>query len=90
MKTSQKINDDYPQITKLKIPIRENGGTPYIFGNDLDKVLTAVQRKQFNAFFGIQTCMVVDGKTGLYPWDVEAVLARMFTGKLQGTQLFWD
>jgi len=26
----------------------------------------------------------------LYPWDVEPVLERMMSGKLTGTQLYWD
>jgi hypothetical protein len=36
--------------------------------------------------FGVQTQIL----QGPYAWDVEAVLERMMSGKLTGTQLFMD
>jgi hypothetical protein len=42
--------------------------------------------EQYSELYGVQT-QYVDGP---YPWDVEAVLERMMSGKLTGTQLLWD
>lgn len=36
--------------------------------------------------FGCQTM----GIHGPYPWDVEAVLCKLETGELIGSQKFWD
>ena len=41
---------------------------------------------KFNECFGIQTCP----EGGMWAHDVEAVLVRMKTGKLTGSQLIWD
>ena len=43
-------------------------------------------KKQFGEFYGIQT----QSGGGPYAWDVEAVLKRINTGKLTGTQLYRD
>ena len=43
-------------------------------------------KKRFAELFGIQT-QVMDGP---FAHDVEAVLERMASGKLKGTQLLWD
>jgi len=51
---------------------------------------TGLSIDKFNQFFGCQTCPVVDGVGETYPWDVESVLERMMSGRLSGTQLFWD
>ncbi len=81
----------YPYITKLGIEIYKK---PYshIISEDLDKVLTEIERKRFDKYFGVQTCLLRDdGKVGIYPYDAEAVFVRMFEkGKLTGTQLFPD
>lgn len=88
----KQLSKDYPNIAKLGIPMYlEPCG--YIKAADLDKVLDKKQRKTFNKFFGAQTCLLLNGdERGLYLWDCEAVLVRMFTGKLTGTQhpLLWD
>ena len=42
--------------------------------------------EQFSEMFGIQTCTM----HGPYPWDCEAVLERIASGNLTGTQLCWD
>ena len=82
---------EYPYINKLKIPIHIEDGIPHILTEDIEKVL---DKKQFNLFckhFGIQTGLRrKDGKFGLYCWDCESVLVRIFEGELTGTQLFWD
>lgn len=65
------------------------GGWPYIPNADI----VAMCRKRGEAFtqrFG----ELSEGQTmsveGPYPYDVEAVLVRMRTGRLTGTQAFWD
>jgi hypothetical protein len=42
--------------------------------------------EKYSELYGIQT-QYVDGP---YPWDVEAVLERMMSGRLVGTQLLMD
>lgn len=80
----------YPHITGLGIKIHAEP-YPHVLGKDLKKVLSKKDAARFHKFFGIQTCLVrEDGQTGLYPWDVESVLVRMFEGKLTGTQLHLD
>lgn len=79
----------YPYIHKLGLDVYTLP-VGHIKSAELDKVLTKKQIKQFSDFFGCQTCPVVDGKGELYPWDTEAVLIRMFSGRLTGTQLHWD
>lgn len=79
----------YPRLKQLGIPIREdNGGPPGINGAQLDLALKKANLsiEKFSELFGCQTC----GSNGMYPWDVEAVLERMMSGKLTGTQLLWD
>lgn len=46
--------------------------------------------KTFGKLFGVQTCPMVDGEPGFYPWDAEAVIEVMISGKRTGTQAFWD
>lgn len=41
---------------------------------------------KFDEFYGVQTCYV----DGPFPWDVEAVLTRIWHGRLEGTQRYWD
>jgi hypothetical protein len=48
--------------------------------------LAGLDRERFSDLFGVQTCHA----GGPYPWDVEAVLERMMSGKLTGTQKYWD
>lgn len=85
MKTKPK----YPIISQLGIPVHTNS-IEHILPKELKKYLTKPQQKLFDEYFGAQTCPVVDGECGLYPWDVEAVLHRIFKKELIGTQLFWD
>lgn len=76
----------YANLERLGVAIHERDGIRYIHWDDLKKVLTEKQLERFNKLFGIQTCFV----DGPYAHDVEAVLERMFTGKLTGTQRDWD
>lgn len=80
---------EYPRLEELKIPIRKDRRGPAGVGSeDLDAGLrrAGLSLKTFAQLFGCQTA----GENGLYPWDVEAVLERMMSGKLTGTQLLWD
>lgn len=42
--------------------------------------------EEYSELYGVQT----QSEYGPYPWDVEAVLERMMSGKLTGTQLLMD
>lgn len=85
------MKNEYPRIKALGIPIL-NGN---VLSSDVDDVLPKKERKIFSKLFGIQTCPMIkldngEEVCGLYAWDVEAVLERMKSGKLTGSQLFWD
>lgn len=59
-----------------------NGCVPY---EEIDRVLPD-RVEEFSDLFGIQTQCI----DGMYQHDVEAVLQRMYSGKLTGSQLIWD
>lgn len=61
-------------------------GTPFVPRNSIRSALSQADFETFSNLFGCQTM----SEHGPYPWDVEAVLVRMLTGKLTGTQLIWD
>lgn len=76
----------YPRIAELGLTVLHNPCT-HVLWKDLRKAL--LKRgwlRAFNKMFGIQTQYI----KGPFPWDVEAVLERLFTGKLTGSQLNWD
>ena len=80
----------YPHINRLGLKIY-NEPISHILPDDLDKVMSKADRKKFSEYFGIQTMLLRDDmRAGLYLWDVEAVLERMYSGKLTGSQLNWD
>lgn len=80
----------YPLIHKFGIKV-EDRPFPHILSEDLDKILTPQQRRQFSEYFGVQTQLLRDdGRGGMYLHDVEAVLERIFNKRLTGTQLIWD
>ncbi len=84
MKTQSK----YPRITELGLTIitKFPKSIPGIDGKELDKKLGKKKSKIFSELFGAQTC----GQNGMYVYDVEAVLERMASGNLIGTQKHWD
>lgn len=83
--------DPYPQIKKLGLNITVKSGIDCISSKEIDRVFNEADRKKFSEYFGVQTCILLDdGAVGLYCWDVEAVLERMNSGKLIGTQKYWD
>jgi hypothetical protein len=79
-----KLKVDYPRIASLGIPI--HGGS--VKGTELREGLKRnhLSVEKFSKLYGVQTCSGV----GPYAHDVEAVLERMMSGTLTGTQLFWD
>lgn len=89
-KDSKKLNEIYPRIYELGlVVIREP--VDYIPSKKINKILRKLcLTKKFSDYYGIQTGLLIDGEIGFYAWDVEAVLERIFSGKLIGTQKFWD
>ena len=85
----KQLKPEYPNLEKLKVPIF-NVPVEHILLKTLMKALTKNEREKFHKYFGAQTCPLVDAGTAIYPWDAEAVLERMFSGKLTGSQLIWD
>ena len=89
-----KTTTDQPELFELYPRVKELGLRVYkrpcahIKWEHLDaKVKEAgLDREKFGDLFGIQTCYA----RGPYPWDVEAVLERMMSGQLTGTQKYWD
>jgi hypothetical protein len=82
----------YKQLDKLGVTIHIIPH-PHVKGNELRAALTqaGLNIETFDRLFGIQTMLLCeDGQAGIYPYDAEAVLVRMTTGKLTGTQLFFD
>jgi hypothetical protein len=81
---------EYKRIDELGIPI--NAGCeqsyPGVSFEDVTRCLKEANLSVeiFDDLFGCQTC----GPNGAYPWDVEAVLEKMISGRKTGTQLFWD
>ena len=73
-------------LTIYKEPI------PHVRDKELKEALdnAGMSNELFDKLFGVQTGIVVDGEMCLYDYDVEAVLERMMSGKVTGTQLFWD
>ena len=89
-KTKEQIVD-FPNLHRLGIQVHSNPSF-HILINDLKKVLDKKQIERFHEYFGIQTCPCVKNGPAVYPWDAEAVLERMFSGRLTGTQhpALWD
>jgi hypothetical protein len=83
----QELFDLYPRINQLGVRIYK---TPvaHVRSKELHAKLkrAGLDGDRFSDLFGVQTCY----EKGPYPWDVEAVLERMMSGKLTGTQLLWD
>jgi hypothetical protein len=88
MKTQQpELFETYPRIKELGLRTYQKP-VPHVKSKQLHVKLkqAGLDRERFNEMFGIQTMT----EHGPYPWDVEAVLERMMSGKLTGTQLLWD
>lgn len=82
----------YKRCTQLGIPVHSDGHVAYVWPDDIEAALAehGMDYERFNERFGVQTCPLIDGRQALYPWDVEAVLEYMISGRRTGTQLCWD
>lgn len=77
----------YPRLEEIGVKIHEDKSLDYVCWTDLKKALKGKGwAKQFGEYFGSQTCYV----DGPYAHDVEAVLERIESGRLTGTQKYWD
>lgn len=85
-----KKKSEYPRIDQLglKINMLHDNVPPGILESDLTVALNkhGMDREEFGRLFGVQTM----GSNGMYAWDVEAVLERMISGTLTGSQYYWD
>lgn len=73
----------YPNIKKLGLKIIKKP-TSHIPSGELRAILSKnnMDVRVFNAYFGIHTCLKIEdgkykGQNGLYPCDVENILAKM-------------
>jgi hypothetical protein len=82
-----KKKSEYPRCEQIGVVIFQEP-IPHISRSDLQKCLdkAGLDQDKYGELYGIQTQYV----SGPYPWDVEAVLERMMSGKLTGTQLLMD
>lgn len=79
----------YKHIEALGLKVVKGEHVDYVPRKELREALEAkgeAFKAKFHDLFGVQTCCL----EGPYAWDVEAVLERMSTGKLSGSQLHWD
>lgn len=92
---AEKLNDaEYPYKTlkKLGIHVYYNPDfkMDYVDSDSLDNFLYKQRnleyRKEVDIMMNGQTC----GPLGMYPCDLDAALCRLETGKLTGSQKFWD
>ncbi len=82
----KKTKEKYPRIKELGLEII-NQPIPHVEDAALIKTLKEKGiEKQFDEYFGVQMRI----SEGCYAHDIEAVLERIFSGKLTGTQLFSD
>jgi hypothetical protein len=77
----------YPRCHQIGVSVFE---TPihHVSRNELNECLVKanLDPDTYAELFGVQTQIL----QGPYAWDVEAVLERMMSGKLTGTQFFMD
>ncbi len=83
-KTSDNSQEKYPRIKQLGVTVH----TEPLSHVKRDELKAALGKfaDTFYELFGCQTCLM----DGPYAWDVEAVLERMASGRVTGTQLFPD
>ena len=78
---------EYPRCEQIGVTIIQEP-VPHINRANLHECLLndGLDLEEYSELYGVQT-QYVDGP---YPRDVEAVLERMMSGKLTGTQLLMD
>ena len=81
----------YKRLQELGITVYSQP-TAHVKSDELKAALqrAGLSESTFNTIFGAQTMLLCEGKGCPYPYDVEAVLERMLSGKQTGTQLIWD
>jgi hypothetical protein len=89
-KKSLRLSERYPRCKASGLKVRDTEDRmPYITKADINAVFADKGSEfsiKFNKLFGVQTAPI----GGFYAHDVEAVLERMESGRLTGTQAFWD
>lgn len=77
----------FSRLIELGITIHCHPGGQFSYVKDEDlKSVLGDEWERFCKLFGVQTCPI----EGIYAWDAESVLERMRSGKLQGSQLYFD
>jgi hypothetical protein len=89
--TRKKKKSEYPRLEELGVVVHRRDDVPsHVLWSDVRVAVTGKWGEaglaKFGKLFGVQTCLA----EGPYPWDVEAVLERMSSGRLTGTQAYWD
>lgn len=74
----------YPRIAALGVTVHTDP-LDHVKRDELQEAL-GDRNELFGKFFGIQTCLM----DGPYAWDVEAVLERMESGRVTGSQAVMD
>ena len=78
---------EYPRLHQIGCNVKHEP-CAHVPWTELDAALdeAGLNRERFGDLFGVQTCYA----GGVYAWDAEAVLERMMSGQLTGTQKHWD
>ena len=77
----------YPRCYQIGVSVVESP-IHHVDRNELNECLVkaGLNSDTYAELYGVQTQIL----QGPYAWDVEAVLERMMSGKLTGTQLLMD
>jgi len=79
----------YPRIRAEGLKVVEKEHEAYMPRAAMTKWFKSKSKgfqKLYCEYYGVQTASI----HGPYPWDVEAVLERMYSGRLSGSQANWD
>jgi hypothetical protein len=78
---------EYPRCKQIGVSVIEHP-IHHVNRQELNECLVkaGLNPETYSELYGVQTQIL----EGPYAWDVEAVLERMMSGKLTGTQLLWD
>lgn len=87
MTVSNNTATEYPRLHQIGCNVKREP-MDHVPWTELDAAINdaGLDRERFSELFGVQTCYA----RGPYPWDVEAVLVRMMSGQLTGTQKYRD
>ena len=81
----------YPNIEKLGIMIHPYP-SPHILTEDVHSALSHLgfSTSKLDDLLGSQTVLLAEGRSGLYPHDVESILSRLLNNKTSTSQLLFD